>query len=167
MWQAVFLTDVFVSRWDTGSCKCALRAPQIVAELKFCVMLIRLILDTWREQADKPSKISCTINVMVMQKAAAVHELGGYTTSLLICTTLAPMRSFYNLVTVLFTISPISVWLLKALLVCYGCGMEGWFILRLQVWVLICCSFLVDHTAVFSLTRDVLSRNIDKATKRP
>lgn len=58
--------------------------PQTVAELEFCVMLIRLIPDTWCEQADKPSKISCAINVMVMQKAAALHELGGNATSLLI-----------------------------------------------------------------------------------
>lgn len=72
-----------------------------MAELEFRVMLIRLILDTWREQADKPSKISRAINVMVMQNAAALHELGGYTTSLLIFTTLAPIRSFNNLVTVL------------------------------------------------------------------
>lgn len=38
---------------------------------------------------------------MVMQKAAALHELGGNARSLLILTTLAPLRGFYNLVTVL------------------------------------------------------------------
>lgn len=149
MWQPAFLTDVFVSRWDTGSCKCALRAPQIVAELEFCVMLIRLILDIWWEQADKPSKISCAINVMVMQKAAALHELGGNATSLLILTTL-PFTAFTTwLQCYHFRILPISVWLIKAFLICYECSMESWFILRGQEWVMIGCSLLSDHTAVF------------------